>query len=68
MAILKKLRLHEGSGRTDHPNHAAVYLAAPQTARSTLRRLQKHMGGRMRSLLFVASLLGKLCGRRWESA
>ena len=35
MTILKKLRLRKGSGRMGHPNHAAVYLAAPQAARST---------------------------------
>ncbi len=37
MTILKKLRLHEGSGRSGRPHCAAVYLAAPQAARSTLR-------------------------------
>ena len=36
MTILKKLRLRKGSGRMGHPNHAAVYLTAPQAARSTL--------------------------------
>lgn len=36
MTILKKLRLHEGSRRMGRPNHAAGYLAAPQTAWSTL--------------------------------
>lgn len=40
MTILKKLRLHEGSGCMSHPNMPRVYLAAPQTAQSILVRFQ----------------------------